>query len=242
MDSKIEAAILKNLQWVRLSAEIRQHFGNEREYNRAVLTLSVQHQLKWDGVGKSAQNDFASLAPLPCLYILVLVKHVQGDREVYYGKVIEYSRDHLMLFPYHLSRHIIREMRVTPFQYYVQMVQVRNFWFHISVRTQYGGICCSAAFAVSKCKCAPPPLFPRWLPLFFPWSVAGRPLKRMCHIFGVVSALYLWQRYKQEGCCSKCSYVCSSTDDSSMWVFKLLRQILTRWLSLSSWCILFGAK
>ena len=41
-----------------------------------------------------------------------------------------------MLFPYHLSRYVIRELRITPFQFYSQMVQVlydhrvghRNGW------------------------------------------------------------------------------------------------------------------
>jgi FAM91 N-terminus len=56
----------------------------------------------------------------------LLVKQLTKDREGYYGKVVDYSRDHLMLFPYHLSRHIIREMRITPFQFYAQMVQVRH--------------------------------------------------------------------------------------------------------------------
>lgn len=34
------------------------------------------------------------------------------------------SASHLMLFPYHLSDIIIRELRITPFNYYVQIIIV----------------------------------------------------------------------------------------------------------------------
>ncbi len=51
------------------------------------------------------------------------MRHVRKDEERYYEELLEYSRVHLMLFPYHLSDVIVRGLRVTPFQYYVSMVE-----------------------------------------------------------------------------------------------------------------------
>ncbi|OWA55200.1 Protein FAM91A1 [Hypsibius exemplaris] len=103
MEAKVESCILKNTAWNRLPPDIRQNFGgNEKEYYKIVLQVSIQHQLRWDGN---------------------LVKQLTKDREGYYEKVVQNSRDRLMLFPYHLSRYVIRELRITPFQFYAQMVQ-----------------------------------------------------------------------------------------------------------------------
>jgi FAM91 N-terminus len=49
MEAKVASSILKNTAWNRLPADIRQNFGgNEKEYYKAVLQVSVQHQLRWD--------------------------------------------------------------------------------------------------------------------------------------------------------------------------------------------------
>ncbi|KIH49642.1 hypothetical protein ANCDUO_20282, partial [Ancylostoma duodenale] len=36
--------------------------------------------------------------------------------------IIKYSESHLMLYPYHLSDIIVRELRVTPFNYYINII------------------------------------------------------------------------------------------------------------------------
>ena len=52
-----------------------------------------------------------------------LVRHVKKDEERYYEELVEYSKTHLMLYPYHLSDVMVRGLRITPFQYYVTMVE-----------------------------------------------------------------------------------------------------------------------
>lgn len=51
------------------------------------------------------------------------VKQVCKDQRKYYEKLLVYSRQHLMLYPYHLSEFMIRGLRVTPFAYYHGMMK-----------------------------------------------------------------------------------------------------------------------
>lgn len=45
------------------------------------------------------------------------------EEKTYYVELLRYSRQHLMVFPYHLSDFIVYGMRITPFQFYVGMIQ-----------------------------------------------------------------------------------------------------------------------
>lgn len=54
------------------------------------------------------------------------VRRVHRDEKSYYETLLEYSRKHLMLYPYHLSDFIVTQMRVTPFQYYISIMQVNG--------------------------------------------------------------------------------------------------------------------
>lgn len=54
---------------------------------------------------------------------VVPVKHVCKDQKKYYEELLAYSRQHLMLYPYHLSEYMIRGLRVTPFSYYYDMMK-----------------------------------------------------------------------------------------------------------------------
>jgi hypothetical protein len=47
---------------------------------------------------------------------------VRKDEKRYYEELLEYSREHYMLYPYHLSDLIIRGFRITPFNYYLEMM------------------------------------------------------------------------------------------------------------------------
>jgi hypothetical protein len=53
----------------------------------------------------------------------ILVRHVKKDEKKYYSELMAYSRQNLMLFPYHLSDVIINGLVITPFQYYAAMLE-----------------------------------------------------------------------------------------------------------------------
>lgn len=52
----------------------------------------------------------------------ILVRQVKRNEEEYYDQLLEYSRNKLMLFPYHLSDVIVKGLRTTPFMYYMNMM------------------------------------------------------------------------------------------------------------------------
>lgn len=51
------------------------------------------------------------------------VKQVCRDQKKYYEKLLSYSRQNLMLYPYHLSEYMIRGLRITPYSYYHNMMK-----------------------------------------------------------------------------------------------------------------------
>ena len=57
-----------------------------------------------------------------CLNCILSVRHVKKDERQYYEELLRYSREHLMLFPYHLSDVTVKGLRTTPFAYYVQVM------------------------------------------------------------------------------------------------------------------------
>lgn len=77
---------------------MRDLIGSSQEYDKRILRYSIENQLRYRGN---------------------LVRFVINDEYEYYRVLLKYSRDHLMLFPYHLSDFIITGMRITPFQYYL---------------------------------------------------------------------------------------------------------------------------
>ncbi|KRY12961.1 Protein FAM91A1 [Trichinella patagoniensis] len=88
--------------WAKLPKYVKQILGNSaKEYEKLILEYSVMNQLR---------------------YKTNLVREVRNNEEQYYELMLGYSRDHLMLFPYHLSDVIIKGLRVTPFQYYSDMM------------------------------------------------------------------------------------------------------------------------
>lgn len=58
-----------------------------------------------------------------CLYIYVTVQIIKKQPKQYYEELLTYSRESLMLYPYHLSDVLVRGLRVTPFQYYIAMME-----------------------------------------------------------------------------------------------------------------------
>jgi len=50
------------------------------------------------------------------------VKQILKDERKYYEDLLKYSREHLMLYPYHLSDVVVKGLRITPFSYYTSMM------------------------------------------------------------------------------------------------------------------------
>lgn len=50
------------------------------------------------------------------------VRTIRKDERKYYEDLLKYSRDHLMLYPYHLSDVMVKGLRVTPFAYYTSIM------------------------------------------------------------------------------------------------------------------------
>uniref|UniRef100_A0AAR2LPA9 FAM91 N-terminal domain-containing protein n=1 Tax=Pygocentrus nattereri TaxID=42514 RepID=A0AAR2LPA9_PYGNA len=87
MNTDVEFHIRQNYPWNKLPANVKQSLGNsQREYDKHVLLYSIRNQLRF-------RNN--------------LVRHVKKDERKYYEELLKYSREHLMLYPYHLDTHYI---------------------------------------------------------------------------------------------------------------------------------------
>ncbi|RXN26114.1 FAM91A1 isoform X2 [Labeo rohita] len=103
MNTDVEFHIRQNYPWNKLPANVKQSLGNsQREYDKQVLLYSIRNQLRF-------RNN--------------LVRHVKKDERKYYEELLKYSRDHLMLYPYHLSDIMVKGLRVTPFSYYISIME-----------------------------------------------------------------------------------------------------------------------
>ncbi|KAI1901681.1 hypothetical protein AGOR_G00036900 [Albula goreensis] len=103
MNTDVEFHIRQNYPWNKLPANVKQSLGNsQREYEKHVLLYSIRNQLRF-------RNN--------------LVRHVKKDERKYYEELLKYSREHLMLYPYHLSDIMVKGLRVTPFSYYIGIME-----------------------------------------------------------------------------------------------------------------------
>ncbi|XP_041359980.1 protein FAM91A1-like [Gigantopelta aegis] len=103
MNADLETHVRQNHAWSKLPGNVKQSFGNsQREYEKAVVAFSVKNQLRHKGS---------------------LVRTIRKDERRYYEDLMQYSREHLMLYPYHLSDVIVKGLRITPFIYYINMMQ-----------------------------------------------------------------------------------------------------------------------
>ena len=76
--------------------------GNaSKEYDKCIMVYSVKNQSR---------------------YRDSLVRHVRKDEKKYYEDLLAYSQEHLMLYPYHLSDIFVRGLRITPFNYYLDII------------------------------------------------------------------------------------------------------------------------
>jgi hypothetical protein len=51
------------------------------------------------------------------------VKTIQKNEPKYYEDIVAYSKEKLMLYPYHLADKIVKGLRITPFQYYISILE-----------------------------------------------------------------------------------------------------------------------
>lgn len=102
MNAEVENHIRQNHAWNKLPANVKQILANSsREYDKAVVQFSVNNQLR---------------------HKTNLVKTIRKDEKRYYEDLLQYSQEHLMLYPYHLADVIVKGLRVTPFIYYINMM------------------------------------------------------------------------------------------------------------------------
>lgn len=109
-----------------------QSLGNsQREYEKHVLLYSIRNQLRFrNNLGECFFFFFPVFQPPASLFgnrfslFAPLVRHVRKDERKYYEELLKYSREHLMLYPYHLSDIVVKGLRVTPFSYYVGIMEV----------------------------------------------------------------------------------------------------------------------
>uniref|UniRef100_T1J6S9 FAM91 N-terminal domain-containing protein n=1 Tax=Strigamia maritima TaxID=126957 RepID=T1J6S9_STRMM len=94
MNSDVENQIRQNTTWSKLPLHIKQVLGDSQN--------DVRNQLRFKGN---------------------LIRTVRKDEKIYYEELLQYSREHLMLFPYQLSDVLVKGMRITPFQYYCNIIQ-----------------------------------------------------------------------------------------------------------------------
>ncbi|KAJ8985709.1 hypothetical protein NQ317_014358 [Molorchus minor] len=103
MNTEIEDNIRKNVTWAQLPAHVKQILSNSsKEYDRYITNFSIKNQLRYRGN---------------------LVRNVFRDEKRYYERVLQYSRERLMLFPYHLADMVVKGLRMTPFNYYISVVE-----------------------------------------------------------------------------------------------------------------------
>lgn len=74
------------------------------------------------------------------------VKGILKDQVKYYEEIISYSKDKLMLYPYHLSDCVVRGLRITPFQYYCSIME--------KIMDQEKSYDCLPNFTAADCKMA----------------------------------------------------------------------------------------
>eukprot|EP00090_Calanus_glacialis_P008224 TRINITY_DN16538_c0_g1_i1.p1 TRINITY_DN16538_c0_g1~~TRINITY_DN16538_c0_g1_i1.p1 ORF type:complete len:858 (-),score=315.54 TRINITY_DN16538_c0_g1_i1:118-2628(-) len=103
-NAEIESFIRSKTSWEALPIVVQQQLGNSsKEYEKSVVQFSIRNQLRYRGN---------------------LVRHVKKDEKRYYEELVDYSRRNLMLFPYHLSDVVVKGLRITPFQYYIMVLEI----------------------------------------------------------------------------------------------------------------------
>lgn len=148
----VEQFIRQNVLWSKLPEEVRIVLGSsQREYDKLVLEYSIKNQLRYKGnigsfqiycnilvvfkaFGDISHHLFFIFCVVFFMSFLVhccnpyslfsSVRHVKRNEEQYYDIMLKYSETHLMLYPYHLQDIVVCGLRMTPFNYYMNIVMV----------------------------------------------------------------------------------------------------------------------
>lgn len=103
LNPEVEFHIKNSYTWTKLPNNVKQTLGNvEKNWEKCVSDYCIKNQFRFKGC---------------------LVKQVRHDEKKYYQELVQYSRQNLMLYPYHLSDKIVKGLRLTPFGYYCNMMQ-----------------------------------------------------------------------------------------------------------------------
>lgn len=95
-------SIEKNLSWFELSSEVHIQLNDDpKKYEEQILLHSFRNQLRYTGN---------------------IVQSVIKREKKYYEKLVDYGRQHYLLYPYHLQDKIVRGLQITQFVYYRRML------------------------------------------------------------------------------------------------------------------------
>ncbi|KAG5449380.1 Protein fam91a1 [Clonorchis sinensis] len=98
----LETQIASNIPWPALSSKLRTLLRDDpKEYDNKILAYSLQNQLRYRGN---------------------IIQQVVRREKYYYEKLVAYSRQEYLLYPYHLQDKIVPGLRITPFTYYRDML------------------------------------------------------------------------------------------------------------------------
>uniref|UniRef100_A0A6B2EHL5 Protein FAM91A1 n=1 Tax=Phlebotomus kandelakii TaxID=1109342 RepID=A0A6B2EHL5_9DIPT len=102
INAEIEECVRNNISWANLPAHLKQILRNTpKDYDRYVFNYSLKNQLRYRGN---------------------LVRRVFRNEQRYYELLVEKSVSYLCLFPYHLADIVTKGLRVTPFNYYLDVL------------------------------------------------------------------------------------------------------------------------
>ncbi|PRP81899.1 hypothetical protein PROFUN_10607 [Planoprotostelium fungivorum] len=104
-EKELEKYILQQFTWDKLPSAVRKRLENSREVWKEkvqVTKYSIKHQLRWK---------------------TNIVKQMYPDEKAYYQQILKISRTHFMLYPYHLADVMTKTMRMTPFRFYLEMME-----------------------------------------------------------------------------------------------------------------------
>ncbi|XP_055319685.1 protein FAM91A1 [Sitodiplosis mosellana] len=100
--TEIEECVRNNVTWQKLPIHLKQVLkSSEKDYERLLFNYSLKNQLRFKGN---------------------LVRQVFRNEQRYYELLVDKSVTCLCLFPYHLADIITKGLRVTPFNYYIDVL------------------------------------------------------------------------------------------------------------------------
>ncbi|KAJ6641278.1 Protein FAM91A1 [Pseudolycoriella hygida] len=117
INAEIEECVRSNVTWQLLPVHLKQRNvflcdlitkcrlkvlkSTPRSYDRYVFNYSLKNQLRYKGN---------------------LVRHIFRSEQRYYELLLDKSKSSLCLFPYHLADIVTKGLRVTPFNYYIDVL------------------------------------------------------------------------------------------------------------------------